>query len=206
MSSLALLPPVSLRAGTDEVGASPRLARVGLVSSRRMGAAYGLPTGAICRTAALVPALVLCAGVHAQGADPVHSHECTAARQALALAQQDALAKLDGAKDRLASARKHAQLACLGGESGHAHRVAAPDPPIRVPPPVMQAPQPQHALVAPAPAPPAPVSVSRPSAITTCDPGGCWDSQGQRLNRVGPVLIGPRGNACTVQGGLVQCP
>jgi hypothetical protein len=35
ISSLALLSPMSLRAGTDDVGASPSFARVGLVSWRR---------------------------------------------------------------------------------------------------------------------------------------------------------------------------
>jgi hypothetical protein len=59
----------------------------------------------------------------------------------------------------------------------------------------------------PVPAAPAPPPQgSRPAAVTTCDPGGCWDSDGRRLNSVGPQLIAPRGRACNVQAGVVLCP
>ena len=80
----------------------------------------------------------------AQGADPLHSPECDAARAALE---------------------------------------RPPDPPVAVAPPVYVA----------------------PPVVTTCDSAGCWDSNGHRLNNLGPMLVGPRG-ACTVVAGTVQCP
>jgi len=49
------------------------------------------------------------------------------------------------------------------------------------------------------------VHIPRPVAITTCDAGGCWDSQGHRLNFMGPMLIGPQG-LCSLQAGAVHCP
>jgi hypothetical protein len=172
-----------------------------------MGEAYGRRTALLCRTAALLPAVLFAANVHAQAADPMHTRECVAAQQALAQAQEDAAAKLEGAKDKLAAARKHAQLVCLGRDSGNGQRVGAPEPAIVVPPPEIEPPPPRPAAVATPPAPPPPpVTISRPAAITMCDPGGCWDSEGRRLNQVGPMLLGPRGGVCTVQGGVVLCP
>ncbi len=53
------------------------------------------------------------------------------------------------------------------------------------------------------PAPP--LAIPRPTVITTCDPAGCWDSDGRRLNNMGPLLMGPRG-PCTLQGGVANCP
>ena len=213
MSSLAVFSPMSLRAGTDDVGASPRFARVGLVSWRDMHSAYGPAMLEFCRTAAhlaiLLAPLLLAATprVHAQSADPLHSPECTVAQKALARAQQDALAKLADAKDRLEAARKQAQLACLGPESRHGERVGAPDPSITVPPPRIDVPRRRDAVAPAAPPPsPPPMVTPGPAAITSCDPGGCWDSEGRRLNQVGPMLVGPRGGACTVQGGVVLCP
>jgi hypothetical protein len=51
------------------------------------------------------------------------------------------------------------------------------------------------------PAPP----IERPAVITSCDTGGCWDSNGTRLNRAGPILIGP-GGTCVTTGLQVHCP
>jgi hypothetical protein len=73
-------------------------------------------------------------------------------------------------------------------------------PVIVVPPPVIDGPRPPVLLV---PAPP--VETGKPAALTTCDAGGCWDSEGRRLDRSGPILVGPRGG-CTVQAGVVHCP
>jgi hypothetical protein len=53
--------------------------------------------------------------------------------------------------------------------------------------------------------PPPPVAIQRPPAVGACDPGGCWDSNGNRLNRVGPNLMSPRGQ-CTTVNGIVNCP
>jgi hypothetical protein len=149
--------------------------------------------------------LVCASAAQAQSADPLHSPGCAAAREALAQAQEDAAARRAGARAALAAAKENARLACLGRDSGNAQRVGAPDPPIAVPPPMMEPPPPPRTLVAPIAPPPPPLQIPRPAAITACDPGGCWDSNGQRLNQLGPMLVGPRG-ACTVQGGVVQCP
>lgn len=79
--------------------------------------------------------------------------------------------------------------------------------PVVVKPPVIEVPQSQPAPVAVAPPPPP--AITRPPVITTCDAGGCWDSDGRRLNRAGPVLIGP-GGACSGSASAtasgVQCP
>ena len=53
--------------------------------------------------------------------------------------------------------------------------------------------------------PQAPVDIQRPPTVTACDPGGCWNSDGTRLNRTGPEVIGPRG-PCTTQNGVTTCP
>ncbi|MEO5671429.1 MAG: hypothetical protein ABIR26_12110 [Ramlibacter sp.] len=83
-------------------------------------------------------------------------------------------------------------------------RSATVQPPIVVPPPVIDVP-PRPAALPPVAMPLPPISVTRPTVITTCDTAGCWDSDGRRLNSHGPQLIGPRG-PCFVQGALVNCP
>lgn len=59
----------------------------------------------------------------------------------------------------------------------------------------------------PAPvAPPGQANPVRPPAgIAACDATGCWTSDGRRLQRTGPVLLGPRG-FCTLNGTLLACP
>jgi hypothetical protein len=149
-------------------------------------------------------AMVVATAALAQGSDPLHSPECDAARIVLEHAQADASQKLSGSTAKLSTARKQAIEACLGRDTGERMRSGAPDPPIAVAPPAMQLPRSPAtpAVVAP---PPAAVVIQRPAVITTCDPGGCWDSNGGRLNSVGPMLVGPRG-PCVVQGGLAHCP
>jgi hypothetical protein len=97
--------------------------------------------------------------------------------------------------------RRHAPHACLGG-TGEARR---PSPtaqaPLAVPPPTVALPR-SIPPVSPALAPP---PIERPAVITSCDAGGCWDSNGRRLNSAGPLLIGPRG-ACVTSGLQVHCP
>ena len=177
---------MSLRAGTDAVGSSPRLARVGLVCF--------LLAMAQVSGAAAAPAV---------GQDPLRSPECGAAREVLERALDDASARRPGARERLVQVRKQAIEACLGRHSGEAVRSGAPDPVIVVPPPAVA--DPRAAAFSPPPPPAEPLAIARPPTITTCDPGGCWDSEGRRLNHLGPVLVGPRG-VCTLQAGLVHCP
>lgn len=129
--------------------------------------------------------------------DRLGTPECKSARAAL----EQALAREGVGTDEIGALKKSTAQACFGTSreppprSGRAAR-----PPVAVPPPAAAArPSP------PAPAPPPPVVIQRPPAITSCDAGGCWDSNGTRLNRMGPGLSGPSG-PCTVQGGFAYCP
>ena len=228
ISSLALLSPLSPGAGTDLVGWSPRLARLGLVSEReamdvnamrwlqpRQRAWRRLSDEAACRRThraarfatrcalGMVWLVWLPAGaVAAPGRDPLHSPECLRARAEL----DTAFGAPDARRNaRLQQARQSARQACLGREAASRQRSGAPEPPQVVAPPALREP-PAAAVPAPPATVPAPaLSIPRPAAITTCDPGGCWDSEGRRLNQMGPQLVGPRG-VCTVQGGMVICP
>lgn len=209
ISSLAVFSPLSLRAGTDAVGSSPRLARVGLVSFLGMARSVARTWARrvsdkrpIARTTLfLVAACGLGFAAVAGAPDPIHSRDCEAARARLEHALDEAAGKRAGADARLALARKQAGEACLGSDTGARVRVGAPDPAITVRPAEIEAPR--TLPVAP-PTPPLPAPAA-PAAVTTCDPGGCWTSDGTRVNRIGSQLIGPRG-ACTLQAGQVQCP
>ncbi|WP_295638039.1 hypothetical protein [uncultured Methylibium sp.] len=57
----------------------------------------------------------------------------------------------------------------------------------------------------PVPAPSAIAPPPSPLVVTGCDATGCWASDGSRLQRLGPDLVGPRGT-CTVQGAVLACP
>ncbi|WP_145979570.1 hypothetical protein [Ramlibacter tataouinensis] len=154
----------------------------------------------------LAGAATAAAAVAPDTSDPLKSPECGAAQLALERNIQDAAAGNAGARDSLAAKRKRALETCLGPQSGHAERAGAPPVPIAVPSPSID-PGPGKPAAPPAAATaPPPVRIPRPVAITTCDPGGCWDSEGRRLNFMGPVLIGPQGGVCSIQAGAVQCP
>jgi hypothetical protein len=143
------------------------------------------------------------AWAQAQGGDPLKSAECKAALDELERRLDE---KSEGAAraQRVASARRFAAVACLGRNEGNAVRSGAPDPAQIVRPPVITSAPPAPSLpTVAAPAPP--LAIPRPVVITTCDPAGCWDSEGRRLNNMGPLLMGPRG-PCTAQGGLASCP
>ena len=144
--------------------------------------------------------------VQAQPADLLHSKECKAARVELDAALDEA-AKAKSRGKRLDAARSAAADACFGKPGAKAERSGAPDPVRTVPPPAIAAPQRPAPPVAsiPAPSPPPAVSIARPATITACDPAGCWDSEGRRLNQQGTVFVGPRG-PCILAGGAVSCP
>ena len=149
----------------------------------------------------LLLAALAVATAGAPAADPLDSPECRAARAELER-QLERPQPRDGGG--LARAQRQAADICLGQASGGSRqRSGAPEPPLAVPPPAIGAPPaaPPAQIAAPQP----PVQIPRPTVITTCDNAGCWDSEGRRLNRTGPLLVGPRG-ACNVQGGLVTCP
>ncbi|MET0311624.1 MAG: hypothetical protein ABW051_06200 [Burkholderiaceae bacterium] len=102
---------------------------------------------------------------------------------------------------QLEAAKKRTAEACFGSArnpSSSAGRVA--QPPVAVPPPATAI-RPVQPPAAPLP----PVAIPRPSTVTSCDAGGCWDSNGARLNRIGPGLSATTG-PCTVQGAFAYCP
>lgn len=151
--------------------------------------------------------LALCAlaanAMAAQTGDPLKSPECKTALDEL---ERRVEAKTEGSARAQAveSARRAAAAACLGRSEGERVRSGAPDPAQVVRPTAI--PGVPHSPTPPAvAAPPPPLSIPRPVVITTCDPAGCWDSEGRRLNNIGPLLMGPRG-PCTVQGGTASCP
>jgi hypothetical protein len=126
----------------------------------------------------------------------------------------------------LEAARRAASVACLGGPGdppGRRQRFGEPPvsvPPV-MPPPVDRrvappgAPGTERRDAPPGPAaqapPPRPPVASRavpprgPTSITSCDALGCWASDGSRLNRMGPDLVGERG-VCRAHGKLLRCP
>lgn len=150
------------------------------------------------RLPALLLACLLPVMVPAQD-DPLKSTACDAALQQLQAARA-----APGGAGQVESLRHAAARTCLGTGEPPARPGRVAQPPVVVPPPIIE-PPPRTALPAgPTPLPP-PVAVTRPSMVTTCDAGGCWTSDGDRLNRAGPNLLGPQG-VCTVQGALAFCP
>ena len=150
----------------------------------------------------LAAAAALAAG--AQPADRLDAPECKAARGELEATLDDPALGRDERARRLAAVRKKVLAVCLGPASAQPQRSGAPQPAVAVPAPVISAP-PLYPTVRAASPPLPPVNVPRPAVVTTCDPAGCWDSDGRRLNNLGPMLVGPRG-VCTVQGGTANCP
>jgi hypothetical protein len=141
----------------------------------------------------------------AQPGDSLLSGECALAQAELEAALDDKASNPQAPAQRLANARKQAAQACLGPSSGQRQRSGAPQPAQVVPPTVIAAP-PVTPPSPPSPAAPLPpLDIPRPATMTLCDPGGCWDNNGKRLNQVGPILIGPRG-PCAMNGGVVTCP
>ena len=147
---------------------------------------------------ALAALLAFDANAAAPAGDPLKSDACG---RHLAALQAARAAGSDTSPARVEALRREATQACLGG-SGDARR---PSPtaqaPIVVPPPTVALPRSIPPVVPTLPAPP----IERPAVITSCDSGGCWDSNGTRLNRAGPMLIGP-GGACVATGLQVHCP
>jgi len=109
-------------------------------------------------------------------------------------------------------AQREAAAACLGGAAEDRERRAA-SPPAAVGSPARSALPPSiggrpPALLAPVPAVTAAPPVARqpaPSTLSTCDAVGCWTTDGTRLQRAGPGLIGPKG-FCSTVGSVVTCP
>ncbi len=159
---------------------------------------------------------VLLSGVPVHAQDRMNSERCQSAQRELesATSAMDADRKADRgaestAKLKIELERSRGVVAsrCFDQPADSAMPGRAPPPPAMTPP-VIEKPHPDLPPKAP-PEPraqlaPPPLQIARPTTLTTCDPGGCWDSNGNRLNGQGPVLIGPSGT-CVAQGGVVNC-
>ena len=102
--------------------------------------------------------------------------------------------------------RAEATRACLGREaaaSAPLPRSAQPPvtvPPVVVPPAAAEAAQRRT----PAPLPPVVPGYRPPVTVMSCDPLGCWTSDGARLPHTGRNPLDARVR-CSVQGQLVVC-
>ena len=175
----------------------------------------------MCRTL-LAVAITLCAPLQpARATGSVDSTDCRRALQALEAREAELLAsRKDGARAddrdrpapdaRLQTLRQQAARACLGDRAD-----AATPPRQTARPPIVVTPV---GIGPPASKPPLPAAAAQPSAgridlppvepplvVTGCDAGGCWASDGSRLQRLGDQLLGPRG-LCTLQGTFLRCP
>lgn len=150
------------------------------------------------------------AGLQALAAPPSGSPTSATCRQALDTLREREDRVLaatprgaaEGERRQMLQARRVAALACLGEAEPEVPRrlPGAVDAQLPIAPMKLAAPRPAGPAAPPAAPPPA-----LPRTLTTCDANGCWTSDGQRLQRVGPQLLGPRG-FCSVTGAAVQCP
>jgi hypothetical protein len=102
--------------------------------------------------------------------------------------------------------RAEAARACLGREnSASAPPGRSAQPPVAVPP-VVVPPAPAETAQRRSPAPlPAPGPAYRPPVtVMSCDPLGCWTSDGARLPHTGRNPLDARVR-CSVQGRMVVC-
>lgn len=139
------------------------------------------------------------------------SQACRQALDALQAQESAALASARGASAPGAGAaalqpwRERAARACLGAGPRTVTPARTAQPPVTVPP--VTAGRPLTAPIAPPPPTPSPPATRSDTLLTVvaCDATGCWASDGSRLNRAGPNLVGPRGT-CTLQGAVLRCP
>jgi hypothetical protein len=154
-------------------------------------------------------AVLLAFGHLTARADPLQSAACISALQTLNQAEETAQqasappalrAGREGRHASLAAARRAVAQACLGTADGPAPalRYSAPVAVERIAPAEPKLPPP----LAPAAPPPRQEPLHM---ITVCDAGGCWTSDGTRLQRQGSLLLGPRGH-CSSVGAVLNCP
>ena len=149
----------------------------------------------------------------AQEGDRLKSADCRVALDALQAQEAKAMAVpkagQPGAPDQrnalaqLKTLRLRAGRACLGGANAPLPQRTA-QPPISVSP-VAGAPPPAPPRLPAGPVVSLPKPAESPIFVTSCDPAGCWASDGSRLQRSGSKLLGPRG-LCSVQGTVLHCP
>lgn len=143
-------------------------------------------------------AWLLAVTAHAQAADdPLQSPDCVAARKRLDAAQDQ------GMTPQMRALRQQVANACLRARADPPRPARLARPAEAVPSTI--APPPRVAVPSAPPSPTVP-AVPQPSQVTRCDAGGCWDNNGQRLNRSGNQLVNPQGQFCTQQGTVLVCP
>ena len=174
------------------------------------------------RALCLVLTLALAAGgaVAAEPTDPMESAACRRALETLK-AKENALinarradearrvpAPAPAASVALDGLRRQAARACLGGNGAPPPPKQIALPPIVVSPIVVPRPAPLPPNHTAAPATPSPARRTGPPVIiATCDPGGCWASDGTRLICAGAHLIGSHGGLCSGTPGMaLNCP
>jgi hypothetical protein len=155
------------------------------------------------------------ASAAAASGDPLQAPECRQALAALhdeeaAAASAPASVRADRRDARavdptLEAARRRAARNCLASRADPPLPGRLAQPPLAVPPVLGARPPLPATSSTPVAIPTRPPGPPPLTSITSCDSGGCWASDGSRLNRVGPTLWGPHG-ACSVQGTVVQCP
>ena len=170
---------------------------------RQSGAALVLLTAACTGALAQAPAM------RASG-DPLKSPACVDARRDLNAAEAALKPGQAPSSADLKRLRQKVADVCLRAEADTpSARVL---PPIAVPPVsagigatagIAQPRAPALPVITPLPTPTPPTG---PTQVSRCDAGGCWDSNGARLNRSGPFLVNPQGAMCTKVGTIVQCP
>lgn len=151
-------------------------------------------------------AVWLLAGLSAMGtglamseAEAMKSPACLAARERLDAIMAEEKPDIV----RLRAARQRGARACFRTDADTPAPSRADRPVITLPPPAAAPPPPAS--------PPRPPTIAAPAApqppqVARCDDGGCWDAEGQRLNRAGSRLIDPQGRSCTQQGTVLSCP
>ncbi len=152
---------------------------------------------------ALAVLWVACVGASAWGAP--QSAPCSRALDLLREQEDRVIAaprdRVEAARQRMLQARRAAALACLGeGGDQTSPRPARTEGPPAAPPRAQPTRTPR-----PSPVPPAVPAPPLPRTLGACDSNGCWTSDGLRLQRAGPQLLGPNG-FCSVAGTAVHCP
>jgi len=152
----------------------------------------------------------------------VDTTQSPACRQALAAVQAQESAALTAksvkppasapagpSPEALLAMRERAARICLGpGTSGPPPSQRTQQTPISVAPVTPSRPPVTPQPITPSPTTTTPVVPTRTDptlTVTGCDATGCWASDGTRLEKSGPNLIGPRG-VCTMQGAVLRCP
>jgi len=173
--------------------------------------------------------LLLASGASAVD-DPLHTPECLQAQEALAAHERPggaaagaaapvaatsaplAVTSAPAISPRLQTLRAQVARVCLASSLDAPRLQRQLQPPLAVPP-AGSVPMLRSLPLSPPLSPPAAAQRANPDAvtqrplrsITSCDAAGCWASDGTRLQRMGPSLVGPQG-VCNVSGNVASCP